>query len=46
MFAGVFEVPAALLAWLYSLTSNYALAIGMIAVIVMLLVTPLILKST
>ncbi len=46
MFAGVFEVPAALLAWLYALTSNYAIAIGLIAVIVMLLVTPLILKST
>jgi YidC/Oxa1 family membrane protein insertase len=46
MFAGVFEVPAALLAWLYALTSNYAIAIALIAVIVMLLVTPLILKST
>ena len=46
MIAGVFEVPAALLAWLYGLTSNYALAIGMIAGIVMLMVTPLILKST
>ena len=40
MIAGVFEIPAALLAWLYSLTSNYALAIGMIAGIVMLMVTP------
>ena len=46
MFAGVFEVPAALLSWLYALTSNYAIAIALIAVIVMLLVTPLILKST
>ena len=46
MFAGVFEVPAALLAWLYELTRNYALAIGLIAVLVMVLVTPLILKST
>jgi YidC/Oxa1 family membrane protein insertase len=46
MFAGVFEYPAALLAWLYDLTHNYALAIGLIAVIVMVLVTPLILKST
>ena len=46
MFAGVFEYPAALLAWLYALTHNYAVAIGLIAVIVMLLVTPLILKST
>ena len=46
MIAGVFEWPAAVLAWLYQLTSNYAVAIGLIAVIVMLLVTPLILKST
>ena len=46
MFAGVFEVPAALLAWLYDLTHNYALAVGLIAVLVMVLVTPLILKST
>ena len=43
---GLFEVPAAVLAWLYELTGNYAVAIGLIAVIVMLLVTPLILKST
>jgi YidC/Oxa1 family membrane protein insertase len=46
MFAGIFEVPAALLAWLYALTSNYAIAISLIAVVVMLLVTPLNLKST
>jgi YidC/Oxa1 family membrane protein insertase len=46
MFAGIFEVPAALLSWLYALSSDYALAIGMIAAIVMLLVTPLNLKST
>src|SRR5690606_38928004 len=46
MIAGVFEYPAALLAWLYELTSNYALSIGLNAVLVMVLVTPLILKST
>jgi YidC/Oxa1 family membrane protein insertase len=46
MFAGVFEVPAALLSWLYSITQSYASAISLIAVLVMLLVTPLILKST
>ncbi len=46
MIAGIFEWPAAVLAWLYELTGNYALAIGLIAVIVMALVTPLILKST
>ncbi len=46
MLAGIFEVPAALLAWLYALTSDYAIAIALIAGIVMLLVTPLNLKST
>jgi YidC/Oxa1 family membrane protein insertase len=46
MIAGIFEVPAALLAWLYALTSNYAIAISLIAGVVMLLVTPLNLKST
>ncbi len=46
MIAGIFEYPAALLAWLYDITSSYAVAIGLIAVIVMLLVTPLTLKST
>jgi YidC/Oxa1 family membrane protein insertase len=43
---GIFEYPASLLAWLYSFTHNYALAIALVAVIVMVLVTPLILKST
>lgn len=42
----MFEIPASLLAWLYTLTSNYALAIALIAVLVMILVTPLILTST
>jgi YidC/Oxa1 family membrane protein insertase len=46
MFAGVFEVPAYLLSWLYGITGDYALSIALIAVIVMVLVTPLILKST
>jgi len=46
MFAGVFEVPGALVAWLYSLTHSYTMAIALVAVIVMLLVTPLTLKST
>jgi len=46
ILAGVFEVPASLLAWLYSVTHSYALAISLIAVLVMLLVTPLTLKST
>jgi YidC/Oxa1 family membrane protein insertase len=46
MIAGIFEVPASLLAWLYAMTHDYALAISLIAVVVMLLVTPLNLKST
>jgi YidC/Oxa1 family membrane protein insertase len=46
MIAGIFEVPAALLAWLYQITHNYAIAISIIAGIVMILVTPLNLKST
>lgn len=46
MFAGIFEVPAWLLAWFYQLTSSYVVAISLIAVVVMLLITPLTLKST
>jgi YidC/Oxa1 family membrane protein insertase len=42
----VFEIPASLLAWLYSLVSNYAIAIALIAVVVMIIITPLTLKST
>jgi YidC/Oxa1 family membrane protein insertase len=46
MIAGVFEVPAWVLAWFYSFTHNYAISIALIAVLVMILVTPLNLKST
>ena len=46
MIAGVFEVPAYLLSWLYGITNNYAIAIALIAVIIMIMVTPLLLKST
>jgi YidC/Oxa1 family membrane protein insertase len=46
MIAGVFEVPAWVLAWFYSFTENYAISIALIAVLVMILVTPLNLKST
>ena len=42
----MFEIPAWLLAWFYSLTHNYAIAIALIAVVVMLIITPLTLKST
>src|SRR5918997_2707820 len=34
----MFELPAWLLAWFYSITNNYALAISLIAVVVMLII--------
>lgn len=47
MIAGAFEIPGYLLSWLYEITGNsYVLAIVLLAVIVMTMVTPLILKST
>jgi YidC/Oxa1 family membrane protein insertase len=46
MIAGLFEYPAALLAWFYSITHNYILAISMIAFVVMVITAPLVLKST
>ena len=46
MFAGIFEITALPLTWFYGLVGDYILAIGMVAVLVMILVTPLILKST
>ena len=42
----MFEIPAALLAWFYSVTHNYAISIALIAVVVMAIITPLTLKST
>ncbi len=41
-----FEQPAKLLAWFYSFTHNYILAISLIALVVMLITAPLVLKST
>ncbi len=46
MIAGLFEPPAALLAWLYSFTNNYILAVSLIALTVMVITAPLVLKST
>ena len=46
MIAGFFEVPASLLAWCYSFTGSYGVSIALIAVVVMVLITPLTLKST
>ena len=42
----LFEYPAKLLAWFYSFTHNYIVAISMIALVVMLITAPLVLKST
>ena len=42
----LFEYPAKLLAWFYSFTHNYILAISLIALVVMLITAPLVLKST
>jgi len=42
----MFEIPAGLLAWFYSLTDSYVIAIALIAVVVMAITTPLTLKST
>ncbi len=41
-----FEQPAKLLAWFYSFTHSYILAISLIALVVMLITAPLVLKST
>ena len=46
MIAGLFEAPASLLAWFYSFTNNYILAISMIALVIMIITAPLVLKST
>jgi len=41
-----FKYPASLLAWFYSLTNDYILSISLIALVVMLITAPLVLKST
>lgn len=46
MIAGLFEVPGWLLAKFYEFTSSFGMSIALIAVVVMLLITPLTLKST
>ena len=37
---GLFEPPASLLAWFYSITHNYILAISLIALVVMIVTAP------
>jgi YidC/Oxa1 family membrane protein insertase len=46
LIAGVFEVPASVLNWLYEVTGSFTVAISLAAFVVMALVTPLTLKST
>ena len=46
MFDPLFEGAAWLIATFYAWTHNYAIAVGLVAVAVMLLITPLTLKST
>ncbi len=43
---GLFEPPARLMAWFYSFTNNYIVAISIMALIVMVITAPLVLKST
>ena len=42
----MFELAARLISMFFAWTHDYALAIGLVAVVVMLLITPLTLKST
>ena len=42
----MFEIAAKLIAFFYGLVNNYALAISLVAIVIMLLITPLTLKST
>ncbi len=42
----MFEIPAALLSWFYGFTASYAIAIGLMAVVVIAITTPLTIKST
>ena len=42
----MFEAPAWLLSWFYGVTGDYGIAIALIALVVMLIITPLTLKST
>ncbi len=42
----MFEIPAALLSWFYGLTASYTIAIGLMAIVVIAVTTPLMLKST
>jgi YidC/Oxa1 family membrane protein insertase len=42
----MFEIPAALLSWFYGLTASYTIAIGLMALVVIAITTPLTVKSS
>jgi len=44
--AGLFDVFATPLAWFYEITNNYILAISAMALVIMIITAPLVLKST
>jgi YidC/Oxa1 family membrane protein insertase len=46
MFDGFLEFVASVMAWFYSVRASYGFAIGMLTITVMLIITPLTLKST
>lgn len=46
MFDWIFDAVGWLIAWIYSWSNDYSIAIGAMAVIVMIVITPLTLKST
>lgn len=46
MIAGIFEYATKPMEWFYAFTGNYAASIALVAVLVMVLITPLTLKST
>ena len=46
MFDGFFKFVAGILAWFYALVPNYGIAIALLTISVMLVITPLTLKST
>jgi YidC/Oxa1 family membrane protein insertase len=46
MFDGFFKFIAGILAWFYSLVPNYGIAIALLTISVMIVITPLTLKST
>jgi membrane protein insertase Oxa1/YidC/SpoIIIJ len=46
MFDGLFEIFAKSLAWFYALVPNYAVAVGLLTLAVMIVSTPFTLKGT